>query len=168
MTKNRWIVFGLPAALVALLAVPALLTTLHAQDQKGTTGKKPAPLRGEPFLEGRILLIQRGVDVSPGVIHVPQNADSAYAGHVLRDAVITEIAGMRMLSGYGLARIDDKPVGPRIHIPLTQIGSILEFASEEEFTQFEEQEKEKMNQALELPFDLVPVNPAMPGNEPDA
>ena len=166
MNRNRWMTLVLAIAFLSAVALTAFNTSLDAQDKKASPDKKPAvAVQNNPFA-GKVLLIQKKDDQSPSVIRSP-SFDMGIQGYVLENAAITEVAGIRFLTGHGIERVDDKPAGPRIRVALEIIGAILEFDNVDAFKEFEEQQSERMHSAIEMqPGMPVPFDPAMP--EPEA
>jgi hypothetical protein len=162
MSRNRWTMIAISTALLSVVGLAAFIKSLAAQEKKPAADKKPAAAVNNAFA-GKVLLVQRKNDSSPAVIR-SMNIDMGVFGYVLENAAVTEIAGVRMLTGHGIERENGEPAGPRVYIPLDGIGAILEFASVEAYTQFEEQQSERMHgNALQMMMPAaVPVDLGQP------
>lgn len=143
MKRIRWMTLGLGTALLLAVALPALNNSLDAQDKKDAPIKKPVQADANNPFAGKVLLIQKKLDQSPSIIH-SVNDLTGLTGYVIENPSVIEVAGIRCLTGEGIERIDGKPAGPRISVPMESIGAILEFDDVDAFKKFEEQQTEKM------------------------
>jgi hypothetical protein len=170
MNLNRWIIVVLAIAGLSALSVSVFDRTVGAQDKKAPGAKKPAAGPDNGPFSGKVLLVQKKYDQSPQVINSLQ-AELGMQGFVLTEATITNIAGIRFLAGFGIERVDEKPVGPRVLLPVDDVGAILEFESLEVFKEYEEQQMEKIRAqgvAEEMELLLPQPNGLVPPELPDA
>ncbi len=170
MNRNRWTTLWLGTALLVAVALTAFNKSLDAQDKqdkKAAGDKNPARPEGNNPFAGKVLLISEKVRHVAGCHRFPECHDGELAGFVIENATVTEMAGIRFLSGYGIERVDGKPAGPRINMPLESVGVILEFDNADAYKQFEEQQVERMQNsgAFGQP---VPLEMAPPAAAPDA
>jgi hypothetical protein len=139
----------LAIALLSAVALPAFHRSLDAQDKKASADKKPATTAANNPFAGKVLLIQKKFDSSPSALH-SMHVPIELPGFLIDNASVTEVAGLRCLTGHGIERVDGKPVGPRVTLPLDTIGAILEFDNAQAFKDFEERETQWMRPALEI------------------
>jgi hypothetical protein len=158
MDRNRWTTLVASTVLLAAVALSAFNRPLDAQDKKAAPDKKPVTTSADNPFADKVLLIQKRNDLSPAVIR-SQQVEMGVIGFVLEKTSIKEVGGIRMLTGHGIERVDGKPVGARVSLPLAEIGAILEFDSVEAYGQFEEQQKKMMSNSMNL---------MLPENSPDA
>ncbi|HEY3968383.1 MAG TPA: hypothetical protein VGM05_27710 [Planctomycetaceae bacterium] len=169
MNRNRWTTLGLGTALLVAVALSAFNKSLDAQDKqdkKAAAEKNPARAEANNPFAGKVLLIQKKFDNSPAIVDFP-NVLMEFAGFVIENASVTEVAGIHFLSGYGIERVDGKPVGPRISMPLESVGAILEFDNADAYKQFEEQQAERIQNMRDL-GQPVPIEILPPAAAPDA
>jgi hypothetical protein len=143
MSRIRWTMIAVSMALLSVVGLVVFNRSLDAQEKKPAADKKPAPAAANNAFAGKVLLVQRRNDSSPSVIR-SMNIDMGVFGYVLENASVTDVAGVRMLTGHGIERDDGKPAGPRVCIPVDGIGAILEFENVDAFIQFEEQQSERI------------------------
>jgi hypothetical protein len=170
MNRNRWTTLVLATALFSVISFSVFDKSLDAQDKKAATDKKPAGSGASNPFSGKVLLIQKKYDTSPPVIQLQRNPTD-FGGFIIEDALVTELAGIRFLTGHGIERADGEPAGPRISIPLDTIGTILEFDNAEAYKRYEEQLLEKMHDAFDNTMEMIlpaPIGPQAPADSPDA
>jgi hypothetical protein len=165
MNRNRWIIL-LGIILLSAVGLPALHKSLEAQDKKAPPDKKPANGAADNLFAGKVLIIQKKNDTSPPVIQA-QRMPEDFGGMVIENASVTDVAGIRCLTGHGIERANGEPAGPRISMPLDTIGTIFEFDSIEAYKEFEEQLLEKMQNdgIMGVP---APFGPQVPVDPPEA
>jgi hypothetical protein len=171
MFTNRWkmICLAIVGATLAVWSLPD--QPLDAQDKKPATDSKPAaaPNPLQPFA-GKIVLVQKKHDTSPQIIS-SVNVFSGFGGYVMDNPSLVQIGGVHWLAGYGIERVDNQPVGPRILLAFAEISTILEFNNVDDYKAYEEQQIEKLrhSEMFEMAVPAVPLGMPIPAEDgPDA